>query len=231
MKKNENILLQMHRHEAKAGIRRTSVEHGLGTTAKWVYILGTVWTLLMNVIYFLSVYVQRGHTLDVQDGKDMSVIFEDYIASASGSLVLVFIMTLIIIFGVFAFKKRWYIPCAIANVLPAIILILHFKTRMSDLFAVSEGIPLSFVFRPLLPLLLLIVGAATYSVIGILYNVSENRAYENFVAKIYEQHPDRFGKMTDEEWDEFLNNYNPPSRKDAKKARKKAAGKTEKEAE
>ena len=231
MKKNENILLQMHRHEAKAGVRRTSVEHSLGTTAKWVYILGVAWSLLMNVMYFLSVYVQRGHTLDVQDGKDMSVLFEDYIAATSGSLVLVGIMTLVILFGAVAFKKRWYIPCAIANVLPAIVLILHFKTRMSDLFAVNGGMPLSFVLRHLVPLLLLIAGAAVYSVIGILYNISENRAYENFVAKIYEQHPDRFGKMTDEEWDEFLNNYNPPSRKDAKKARKNAAKKTEKEDE
>ena len=91
---------------------------------------------------------------------------------------------------------------------------------MSDLFAISDGIPLSFIFRHLLPLALVAAATACYSIIGILFNISENRAYERFVGKIYEQHPDRFGKMTDEEWDSFLSTYEIPSKKEAKKARK-----------
>ncbi len=222
MKKNKNILLQMHRYEAKAGIRRTSVEHGLGTTAKWIYCIAAVWATLMNLLYLLSVYVQRGHTLDAQGGKDMSILFEDYVAATTSSLVLVGIMSGLIIVGAVFLKLRLYIYSAIANIIPAIILIFHFKTRMSDLFAISDGIPLSYIFRHLAPLSLIAVSAACYCVIGILYNISENRAYDKFVGRIYEQHPDRFGKMTDEEWSSFLDTYQMPSRKEAKRARRQA---------
>ena len=220
MKKNKNILLQMHRYEAKAGVRRTSTDHTLGTTAKWVFYISVVWASLMHALYFLSVYIQRGHTLDAQSGKDMSILFEDYVATTSSSLILVGILSLMIIAGAFLLKFRFYILAACFNILPAIVLIFHFKARMSDLFAISDGIPLSFIFRHLLPLALVAAATACYSIIGILFNISENKAYERFVGKIYEQHPDRFGKMTDEEWDSFLSTYEIPSKKEAKKARK-----------
>ncbi len=218
MKKNKNILLQLHRHEAKAGVRRTSVDHSLGTLAKWVYSLSFLWTMVMNLLYYLSVYVQRGHAMDLPIAD--TIRGEDYIAITSGSLTLVIIMSIVIIAGAVCRIKRLYIPCILANVIPALVLIFHFKSRMSDLFAVSDGIPSSYLFRHLLPLAIMAVAAILYGVIGILYNISENKAYEKFVAKIYEQHPDRFGKMTDEEWGEFLNSYEPPSKKDLKKSRK-----------
>lgn len=227
MKKNKNILLQMHRYEAKAGIGRTSVDHSLGTTAKWVYYISAVWASLMHLLYFLSVYVQRGHTLDAQDGKDMSILFEDYVAATSSSLALVGFLSALIIIGAVFLKLRLYIYAAALNVVPAVILIFHFKTRMSDLFAVSSGIPLSYIVRHLAPLVLIILSSVCFCVIGILYNISENRAYEKFVGKIYEQHPDRFGKMTDEEWNEFLDTYEMPSKKEAKRARREKGKKSE----
>jgi len=220
MKKNKNILLQMHRHEAKTGVRRTSVEHGLGTFCKWSYLIFASWATLMHLLYFVSVSIQRNHTIDAQSGDAVSIIFEDYINVTSGSLTLVGIMSALIIAGAVCLLAKWYIPCAVLNLFPSIVLIFHFKTRMSDLFAATEGIPLSYVLRHLLPLIIISAAAITYCVIGVLFTISENRAYDRFVSKIYEQHPDRFGKMTDEEWNEFLDNYTPPSRKEAKRARR-----------
>ena len=230
MKKNKNILLQMHRHEAKTGVRRTSVEHGLGTFCQWSYILFMTWATLMHLLYFVSVSIQRNHTIDAQSGDGaISVIFEDYINVTAGSLSLVGIMSFLMLVGAVCMKLRFYIPCAVLNLLPSIVLIFHFKSRMSNLFEASGSIPLSYVIRHLAPLIIVAAAAITYSVIGILFNISENRAYERFVSKIYEQHPDRFGKMTDEEWNEFLDNYTPPTKKEAKRARKQRAKSGEKE--
>ncbi len=223
----------MHRHEAKVGIRRTSVEHGLGTFCKWMYILAVTWATLMHLLYFVSVTIQRNHTLDAQSGDSLSVLFEDYINVTAGSLSLVGIMSALILGGALFMRLRLYIPCALLNLIPSIVLIFHFKTRMSDLFVVSSSIPVSYIVRHLIPLIIVALTAIIYSAIGILFNISENRAYDRFVAKIYEQHPDHFGKMTDEEWNEFLDNYTIPSKKESKKARKanakKAKEKTEEE--
>ena len=74
MKKNANILLRMHQKEARAGITRVGVDGALGKFCKIFYIIAFAYTMGINLIYTLSIWMNSNHVIE-SIGKGNLTVF------------------------------------------------------------------------------------------------------------------------------------------------------------
>lgn len=230
MKKNENILLKMHGKEAKAGITRTNVDHTLGKTCKVFYIIAFICSAVIHLLYLLSVWMDKENTVSNIGIENLTVLQEDQLAQINNSLILVAILSILLIAGLVLLIKRAFIPALVINTVSPVVLALHFAERMSDTLSAS-GLLCSYTYKHLIPLALLFVSSLVYCIIGIRFNVSENKAYTAFCDALYVAHSDEFDKITDEEWESFLSTYEPPQKPKKTRSEKAAERKAKKKEE
>ncbi len=212
MKKNENILLRLHTKEARAGITRTDVDSVLGKICKLVYIISFAYAVIIKLLYSLGTYMQAKSVIDRIGFENLSALQKNQCAEAKNSIILVAVMTLLLIASLVTLIKKLYIPTLILNTTPCILLSIHFAERMSDTIE-QFGIFTTFSYYHLIPLTLLFLSALIYCIIGIVFSASENKAYTAFVDRLYEQYSDNFENLSEEEWETFLNEYEPKSKK------------------
>lgn len=212
MKKNENILLRLHTKEARAGITRTDVDCVLGKICKLVYIISFIYAVAIKFLYSLSTYMQAKSVVDRIGFENLSALQKSQCNEAKNSIILVAVMTLLLIAGLVTLIKRLYIPTLILNTLPCVLLSIHFAERMSGTIE-QFGIFTTYSYYHLIPLTLLFVSALIYCIIGLIFTASENKAYTAFVDQLYEQYSDKFENLSDEEWEAFLDEYDPKTKK------------------
>lgn len=226
MKKNSNILLRMHQKEARAGITRVGTFGALGKLCKVFYIIAFIYTMGINLIYLLSIWMNSNHVVESIGKENLSVLQEDQLASVKNSMILVGLMSALLIAGLILLVKRVSIPSLVINGAAPIILIIHFAQRMSETLA-ANGLLCSYTYNHLIPLGILFITGVVFSVLELRFIISENRAYTDFVDKLYARNSADFDKMTDEEWEEFLSSYEPPHPKKLKRSLKARAKKHE----
>lgn len=226
MKKNANILLRMHQKEARAGITRVGVDGVLGKFCKVLYIIALIYTMGINLIYLLSVWMNSNHVVESIGKENLSVLQEDQLAGVKNSIILVSLLSALLIAGLVLLVLRVHLPSLIINTATPIVLILHFAQRMSETLA-ANGLLCSYTYNHLIPLGILLITGTIFSAVGLRFTLSENRAYTDFVDKLYERNSADFDKMTDEEWEEFLSSYEPPRPKKLKRSLKARAKKEE----
>ena len=209
MKKNANILLRMHQKEARADITRVGVDGALDKLCKIFYIIAFAYTMGINLIYTLSIWMNSNHVIESIGKGNLTVLQEDQLAGVKNSIILVCLMSALLIAGLVLLLRRVFIPSLVINAAAPIILLIHFAQRMSETLA-ANGLLCSYTYNHLIPLCLLFITGVVFSIAGIRFNVSENRAYTDFVDKLYERNSADFDKMTDEEWEAFLSSYEPP---------------------
>ena len=219
MKKNQNILGKLHQKEAKLGITRTSVDYTLGKTCKVFFIIAFAYTMAIHLLYVLSVWMNKENTINSIGLENLSVLQEDQLAQVNNSIVLVICLSALLIAGLVLLLKRVFVAALVINTLTPAVLLLHFAERMSDTLA-ANGLLCSYTYNHLIPLAVLLISALVFCITGIRFNRGENRAYNAFCEALYNQYSDSFEKLTDEEWDNFLSNYEP--QKGKQKSRKKS---------
>ncbi len=211
MKKNENILLRLHQKEAKLGITRTSVDHTLGKTCKVFYIIAFAYTMAIHLLYIMSVWMNKENTVNNIGLENLTVLQEDQLAQVNNSIILVSLLSVALVAGLVLLIKRVFVPALVINTLVPAVLLLHFAERMSETLA-ANGLLCSYTYNHLAPLAILLISALVFSVIGIRFNRGENKAYSAFCEALYNQYSGSFENLTDEEWNNFLSNYDPPKR-------------------
>ena len=226
MKKNANILLRMHQKEARAGITRVGVDGALGKFCKVFYIIAFIYTMGINLIYLLSIWMNSNHVVESVGKENLSVLQEDQLAGVKNSMILVSLLSALLISGLVLLALRVHLPSLIINTATPIVLLLHFAQRMSETLA-ANGLLCSYTYNHLIPLGILLITGFVFSLKGLLFTISENRAYTDFVDKLYERNSADFDKMTDEEWEEFLSSYEPPRPQKLKRSLKSRAKKEE----
>lgn len=211
MKTNPNILLRLHQKEAKAGIVRTDVTHIGGKTLKVFYIIALAYTVVINFIYILSMNMSVNRTLNALNGTPLTAVQETELSQIRNSIVLVGAITVLLIAGLIFLLKRFFVPALIINCGSAAFLCLHFAERMSETLE-QNGLLSSYSYNHLLPLSILFLTTLVYCIIGIKFVVGERKAYNAFCDALYKNYSDKFENLTDGDWQEFLENYEPPKK-------------------
>ena len=208
LKKNPNILERLKIKEEKAGIRRLSVGSAWGKTCKVVYIISFVYAFFIKLIYMLSTYFQASYVIKNTGYENLTSHQLSQYADVKNSLLLVGIATTLLIASLVLLCKRIFVVALSINTAVTVTLCVHFAFRMSETLE-TYGLASSYTYYHLVPLALLFVTGTVYCIIGIRNKVLEDKAYIAFVDRLYQNHSKEIENLTDEEWEEFLSNYDP----------------------
>ncbi|HIZ83870.1 MAG TPA: hypothetical protein H9668_05575 [Firmicutes bacterium] len=202
-KKNQALLLFVRRQEYRRRLedkeRWGHVGGRIYTIAKIFYIIGFLYSLVINLAYML------GRWLLLQDSAQGLAEIND--ADYRSALYLVLGMTILQIAGLVLVFARKSLPALICTALSSVLLLVHYYQALAgqDEFA-NNGIS-NYLFRHVLPLIILLVAAVILFVIHVRERRAENAAYDRLTREIYKKHAKEEGVMGQEEWEELLNKY------------------------
>lgn len=193
MKKNQNILNYVDKYKEKYGIKYADngspLIKGLGVAAiiVWCY---SLLILITSVFSFIL--------------KFKSGIFA-YTDFKSVFITTVACSVLMIISAVFyVINKK-----VIASVVAIITQLASVLTYM-PISVYADGYMASFYWKFVIPAALIILIAVAISFILIRAAIKTNKIYNSLVDGIYNQYGSKDGqKLSEKQWQEFLNNYNP----------------------
>lgn len=194
-----NVLKRVRQLEEKNGIKYAKTDGRLYGTIKLLYTIVFVYTLVINFLFILS----------------NSIVYygDENFNTVKGPLVTVTTATflLILAFIIMRFKNKVWANFAsgITNVLAAVLLVLTFANLMKDSLGLF-GYVYSFYWRHAIPLLLLVVFAVWLTVIALRANIKTDKQYKKVMENIYAQYnlSAENGQLSEEQWEEFLENYN-----------------------
>lgn len=193
MKKNQNILNYVDKYKEKYGIKYADngspLIKGLGVAAiiVWCY---SLLILLTSVFSFIL--------------KFKSGIFA-YTDFKSVFITTVACSVLMIISAVFYVVNKKVIASVVA-----IITQLAAVLTYMPISVYVDGYMASFYWKFAIPAALIILIAVAISFILIRAAIKTNKIYNSLVDGIYNQYGSKDGqKLSEKQWQEFLNNYNP----------------------
>lgn len=192
MKKHLGVLKRVREIEEKRGIEYARTSGKLYKGLKVVHILSASWALLMNLFFLLSLWI-------VFSGKEK-------MAELEGLVLTVAVCSLGLILGFVLTCLKINIAGAVSSLVSSVMLIVTYGREMSDVLG-FWGFKPSFYWRHLIPLALAIITIIWMVIIAVRERIKTNKLYKKVSEGLYEEFK-KNSENTDEEWEEFLKNYN-----------------------
>ena len=192
MKQYPGVLKRVEEIEYKCGIKYAKVDGKLYKTLNVFYVISFIWTLLMNSLYLAGVIM-------INSGRDtMKDVLEP--------IITVTVCTVALIFGLVFKKLKLNIASLVTTLVSAVILNVLFGRLLQD-FLGFAGFKISFYWRHLGPLVLLSVMIIWMTVIALREKYKKNKLYSKVENDIYNSFHNSASEMTEEQWNEFMENY------------------------
>lgn len=197
MKKYDGVLKRVKDLEEKKGIVYAKVGGKLYSTLNVLYIISGIWTLIMNLLFitgFLLLY----------SGKENFSEVKSFIIAVS-------VATALIIVGYILKRFKLNLTGGIISLVPLVFLIPLFASISKDATVVL-GFKLYFYWRHLIPLLLMIIFIVWMTVIALRERIKLNRQYKKVVENLFAMYSQKIedgSEITEEQWENFLKEYDP----------------------
>lgn len=193
MKKNANILEYVEKYKYKYGIKYA--EEG-GKLVKTLGVLSSiVWIYSFFMIMLSIISFSINFAAGIFNYSDHSNVFISTIITA----------IIMIAAAVLYVCKQKIIACIIAIVAQIFVVLTY-----APISVYGAGYMPSFYWRFVIPAALLIIFAASLLIVLIRANIKTNKLYNTLVEGLYKQYGTQDSeKLTDDQWQEFLTNYNP----------------------
>lgn len=194
MKMQESVLRRVRMVEEKNGIKYAKTDGKLYKTLRVLYSLVFIYTVGINLLFISGMLLVYGGT--------------DKMAGILNSLISVCVCTALIIAGYVLSFFKFKLAAGILSVISEIILIPVFGAVMQDSLGVF-GFTASFYWRHLIPLTILIILMTAATVIALRARLKTEKLYKKVTDNLFEIYQSRGKDLTDEDWEEFLKNFDP----------------------
>lgn len=194
MKMQESVLRRVRMVEDKKGIHYAKTDGKLYKALRVLYTVVFAYTMAINLLFISGMLLVYGGT--------------DSFSAILSSLISVSVCTVIIIAGFVLSFFKLKLAAGIMSVAAEIFLIPVFGAVMRDELGVM-GFTASFYWRHLIPLLLLIALVTASTVIAVRADVKTKRQYKKVTENLFLLYSEKGEDITDEQWQEFLDNYDP----------------------
>lgn len=203
MKMQESILRRVRAVEEKNGIKYAKTDGRLYKTLRAFYIILFAYTTAVNLLYIAGMtYVYLG---------------TDNFKNVVNSIVTVSICTALIAVGFVLSFFRFKLAAGIISIVPEIFLIPVFGIALSDSLGFL-GFKASFYWRHFAPLALLVILMIFTTVIAVRARIKTEKQYKKVTDNLYKLYRQNGNDISDEQWEQFLNNYDPTDYKKLFKA-------------
>lgn len=203
MKMQESVLRRVRAVEEKNGIKYAKTDGRLYKTLRVFYIILFAYTTAVNLLYIAGMtYVYLG---------------TDNFKNVVNSIVTVSICTALIAVGFVLSFFRFKLAAGIISIVPEIFLIPVFGIALSDSLGFL-GFKASFYWRHFAPLALLVILMIFTTVIAVRAGIKTEKQYKKVTDNLYKLYRQNGNDISDEQWEQFLNNYDPTDYKKLLKA-------------
>lgn len=203
MKMQESVLRRVRAVEEKNGIKYAKTDGRLYKTLRVFYIILFAYTTAVNLLYIAGMtYVYLG---------------TDNFKNVVNSIVTVSICTALIAVGFVLSFFRFKLAAGIISIVPEIFLIPVFGIALSDSLGFL-GFKASFYWRHFAPLALLVILMIFTTVVAVRARIKTEKQYKKVTDNLYKLYRQNGNDISDEQWEQFLNNYDPTDYKKLFKA-------------
>ena len=192
MKKYSGVLKKVREIEEKKGIEYARTNGKLYKGVKIFHILTMTWALVTNLFFLFGVLIKF-------EG-------EERLAELEGLILTIALCSLGLILGFVLSCLKVIIVGGAASVVSSVMLIVTYGRELSDVLG-FWGFKPSFYWRHLIPLVLAVITIVWLIIIAVRERIKTDSLYKKVSEGLYEEFK-KNSENTDEEWEEFLKNYN-----------------------
>lgn len=194
MKMQESVLMRVRMIEEKNGIKYAKTDGKLYKTLRVLYIITFAYTMAINLLFIAGMLLVYGGT--------------DNFKNVANSLISVCICTAVIIAGFVLSFFRFKFAAGVMSIAPEIFLIPVFGAVMKDDLGFM-GFTASFFWRHFAPLALLVILMTATTVIAVRARIKTEKQYKKVTENLYKLYQSTGGDISDDQWEEFLKEYDP----------------------
>lgn len=195
MKMYDGVLARAREMEQKRGIKYARTNGKLYKTLKVLYSIIGIWTFFMNLFFVLGFLLMYSNT--------------DSMSKALNPVITVSVCTLGLIAGYVLNCVKLHIPSVILNILSSSFLIAVFAGLLQDTFGLW-GYKVSFYWRHLVPILFIVIFSVFLTVIALREKYKTQKLYKKVTENLFDTYNiSNDENISEEQWEEFLQNYNP----------------------
>lgn len=198
MKMQENLLKRVRMIEEKHGIIYAKKDGKLYNALNVLYILTFIYTMAVNFIYIMGLVMRLWVSEDIK--------YSDY----SNIFITVCGCTILLIVGLII--KKFIIASSALTLPSALFLMLTFSNISKDGTGIF-GLANYYYFRHFIPLVLMIIFVVWMLIIALRADFKTKKQYKKVLDGLYTIFNNSGNELTDEQWQEFLNNYDPSNYK------------------
>lgn len=206
MKMQESVLRRVRAVEEKNGIKYAKTDGKLYKTLRVFYAIVFAYTMVINLLYISGMALVYGGTDDFKN--------------VANSLISVCVCTALIIAGFVLSFFRFKLVAGIISIVSEIFLIPVFGLVLRDSLGFM-GFKVSFFWRHFIPLALLAILMTATTVIAVRAKIKTEKQYKKVTDNLYNLYKKSGADISDEQWEEFLKNYDPTDYKKLFKAEEK----------
>lgn len=195
MKYYDGVLQRVRKLEEKNAIFYAKPDGKLYNVLKILYIVAFLYGVFNTLAYLAGILIAYSDFLN----EFLSDILTPAICSVS-----------MIVGFIFLFKKL-HIAAAVLNVIPATVLIFFFRYRLLDEFTIDSVYP-KYYWRHLAPMLLIIALVLWLGGIALRAELKTKSQYTRVTENLYNLYKVNVGdgeEISEEQWEEFLERYDP----------------------
>ena len=194
MEMQESVLKRVRMIEEKHGITYAKTDGKLYKALRVSYTLLFIYTMGINLLFICGMLLTRLGT--------------DNFKSILNSLITVIVCTVLIIAGYVLSFTRFKLAAGLLSALPEIMLIVVFGAIMKDSLGVM-GFEVSYFWRHFAPLLILVILMAVTTVIAVRARIKTEKQYKKVLDNLYALYSLNSDDISDEQWEAFLEEYDP----------------------
>ena len=194
MKMQESVLRRVRMVEEKHGITYAKTDGRLYKALRVSYTLLFIYTMGINLLFICGMLVTKLGT--------------DNFKGILNSLITVIVCTVLIIAGFCLSFTRFKLAAGLLSALPEIMLIVVFGALMKDSLGVM-GFKVSYFWRHFAPLSILVIVMAVTTVIAVRARIKTEKQYKKVLDNLYALYSLNSDDISDEQWEAFLEEYDP----------------------
>lgn len=200
MKKYKSILDYMEQYQEKYAIRYAKTNGTLYNSLSVFALLFGLYGFVMSVLAIASTYMNAIHG---KIGYDISEI------NRNVSFVTIIICTVIMLVSAVLYWCKLKSIALIIQLITQPLMMIFFSHITVKNSGISGQIT-AYYWRHFLPAAMLMFFAAWMLLITFREKIKKQKLYNYIVANLYKLHKVQDGvELTDEQWEEYLKNYNP----------------------
>lgn len=196
MKINEGILKRVRVLEEKRGISYVKTGGKLYTALSVFYVLAAIFGLVMNVFYILGMLLIN---LGTENMKNVLA-----------PVITVSVCSAALIAGLILKKYKKHLISFILNAISSVFLLVLFAALMEDINGFLQ-LKTAYYWRHLAPLVIVVITSLWVMLIAIIERKNVTSLYKKVEENLYNLYHTSANDVTEEQWEEFLNEYNGES--------------------